>query len=121
MARGNAARKVGESERFQDSAANRSGGVRGREDGAGVPDPDGPGEQGRSQPDPEASAGATLEENVEEIKRWELTTLNSRSPVEQLSDWIAAKAASPLVMLAHVLWFASWIAINLGWIPGVTP
>ena len=24
-------------------------------------------------------------------------------------------------MLAHVLWFASWIAINLGWIPGVTP
>ena len=66
-----------------------------------------------------AEEGA-LEENVQQIKTWELATLRSRSRVEQLSDWIAAKVASASSMLAHVLWFVFWIVINLGWIPGVT-
>jgi len=41
--------------------------------------------------------------------------------VEQLSDWIAAKAASAPSMLGHLVWFVAWIASNLGWLPSVTP
>jgi hypothetical protein len=36
-------------------------------------------------------AEATLDENVEEIKAWEQATLEARSRVEQLGDWIASQ------------------------------
>jgi uncharacterized membrane protein len=98
MGSGNAVRKARAAEKLQeDSASSRSNRHR------------------------KAPEGATLDENVREIQMWEMATLHSRSPVEQLSDWIAAKAASAPVMLAHVVWFVCWIVINVGWIPGMTP
>jgi uncharacterized membrane protein len=69
---------------------------------------------------PDASETA-LEENVQEIKAWELATLQARSRAERISDWVARTAASGPVMLAHVIWFAGWITLNLGWVPGVSP
>ena len=121
MARGNSVRKAKAPEQFQDSGAIPRDRARTRVPGSGISDADSSFEQGRSDSDRKAPAEAVLEENVEEIKAWEMATLQSRSPVEQLSDWIAAKAASTPAVLAHVLWFVSWIAINLGWIPGVAP
>jgi uncharacterized membrane protein len=97
MARGNSFRKARPSGRFHEDSSGRLN-ARGN-----------------------ASEGTALDENVQEIKTWEMATLQSRSAVEQLSDWIAAKAASAPAMVAHLLWFVSWIAINLGWIPGLTP
>lgn len=61
----------------------------------------------------------TLDENVEAIKRWEQELLHARSPAELLGDWITCVAASGPVLLAHVVWFAFWIAANTGFVPGV--
>ena len=62
-----------------------------------------------------------LEENVEEIKNWERTLLDARSRAEQLSDWITSVASSGPVLLFHIVWFAGWIAINLGLLGAVPP
>jgi len=122
MAGGNSVRKTRPSEQSQDDSASArtdKATTRGRSRANAASeshiDPT------RSNSERTASEEATLEENVKEIKTWELGTLHSRSPVEQLSDWIAAKAASAPSMLGHVVWFVAWIAINLGWIPGITP
>lgn len=58
-----------------------------------------------------------IEENVEAIKAWEQATLERRSPVEQLSDWISTSIASGPSLLAHLAWFLGWIAINVGVFP----
>jgi uncharacterized membrane protein len=62
-----------------------------------------------------------VEENVEAIRRWEQAALHSRSHAEQLGDWVTSTAASSPVLLAHVGWFALWIAANVNLIPGVAP
>lgn len=60
---------------------------------------------------PESSA---VEENVQDIKRWERAILLARSKAEQVSDWIACTAASGPVLLLHVLWFGVWVTVNSG-------
>ena len=64
---------------------------------------------------------ATVEENLGEIKAWELATLHARSRAEQLSDWIAATAARGPVMMGHAIWFAGWLSVNLGFVPRLRP
>jgi uncharacterized membrane protein len=122
MAGDNSARKTRPSEPGQDDSASVRADKattrgRSRSNAASNSDTD----SRRSNAERKGIEEATLEENVKEIKTWELATLQARSSVEQLSDWIAAKAASAPSMLGHLVWFVAWIAINLGWIPGVTP
>jgi uncharacterized membrane protein len=62
-----------------------------------------------------------MEENVRAIKAWEHHAQHARSKAERLSDWITSTAASGPVLLIHMIWFAAWIAANVGGIPGVTP
>jgi uncharacterized membrane protein len=62
-----------------------------------------------------------LEENVEAIKAWDRQLLHERTRAEQLGDWITGVAASGTVLLCHVVWFALWMVINTGLIPGITP
>jgi uncharacterized membrane protein len=64
---------------------------------------------------------SALDENVREIKRWEEATRHARSGTERLSDWIAARAASGPVMIAHAVGFALWIVVNVGLLPGIAP
>ena len=64
---------------------------------------------------------STLEENVEVIKTWEQALLRKRSKAEQFSDWITSVAASGPVLVAHVLWFGLWIAVNSGVVPHAAP
>lgn len=64
---------------------------------------------------------SALEENVEVIKRWEREILLGRSKAEQISDWIAATAASGPVLLLHLVWFTVWVSVNLGLIRGMRP
>jgi uncharacterized membrane protein len=64
---------------------------------------------------------SVMEENVQAIKDWECEARHRRSKAEQLSDWITSAAASGPVLLLHVIWFAAWIAMNVGAVPGVTP
>jgi len=122
MAGDNSARKTRPSEPGQDDSASVRADKattrgRSRSNAASNSDTD----SRRSNAERKGIEEATLEKNVKEIKTWELATLQARSSVEQLSDWIAAKAASAPSMLGHLVWFVAWIAINLGWIPGVTP
>jgi uncharacterized membrane protein len=67
------------------------------------------------------AATAALDENVGEIRRWERSVLHERSKAQQLSDWIASAAASGSVLVLHVVWFALWIAVNNGVVPGIAP
>lgn len=62
-----------------------------------------------------------VDENVEEIQRWEQAALHGRSSAERLSDWITALAGSGPFQLGHVAWFSSWILANTHMIPGVRP
>jgi uncharacterized membrane protein len=62
-----------------------------------------------------------MEENVRAIKAWERGVRHGRTKTEELSDWITSMAASGPVLLIHVIWFAGWIAVNVGAIPGITP
>jgi len=68
-----------------------------------------------------AEHSATLEENVETIKRWERTILLARSKAEQVSDWIACVAGSGPVLGLHVVWFGAWITANVGLVRGIRP
>ena len=74
-----------------------------------------------SRADRSNTSATALDENVREIKRWEEATRHARAKTEQLSDWIASTAASGPVMVAHVIWFAAWILMNVGFIPAVKP
>lgn len=69
----------------------------------------------------EGRESATVDENVRAIKRWERTILLRRSKAEQVSDWIAVTAASGPVLVFHVVWFAAWAAVNVGWFPSIPP
>ena len=62
-----------------------------------------------------------VEENVRAIRTWEKALLHERTPAERFSDWITAAAASGPVLIGHVIWFAAWMVINVGWVPGVPP
>jgi uncharacterized membrane protein len=60
-----------------------------------------------------------VEENVEAIKAWDRALLLKRSHIERLSDRITLAAAGAMSIIVHAIWFAAWIAINVGVIPGV--
>lgn len=63
----------------------------------------------------------TIDENLRAIERWEQEQRENRSVAERFSDWITRGAATGTVMSAHVIWFAGWIVINRGWLPGIEP
>lgn len=71
----------------------------------------------------EQSAGGipTVQENVEAIKAWDAALLEKRSKAQRISDGITNIAASGTSLLAHALWFASWVLINTGTLPIIAP
>jgi uncharacterized membrane protein len=79
--------------------------------------------QSRRHPQTEGAGrrGAALDENVDAIKAWERAILHERSTAEQFSDWMARTLSSGPVLLAHVIWFITWITINRGGLLPVTP
>ena len=73
-------------------------------------------------PKPPGSDGqSALEENVQAIKRWERAILRTRSRADIISDWIVATAGGSPVLVLHIVWFACWVTVNLGGIPGLHP
>jgi len=63
----------------------------------------------------------TLDENVRTISAWEQSALHGRSRAERLSEWITSSAGRGPVLLAHLVWFVGWAAVNLGAVPGLRP
>jgi uncharacterized membrane protein len=62
-----------------------------------------------------------VSKNVEEIMRLEEKQIHRRSPVENVADKITTLAGSTPCLLIHLTWFASWIVVNVGLVPGVEP
>jgi uncharacterized membrane protein len=44
---------------------------------------------------------------------------DKRTRVQRIADWIAEFSGSIGFLFLHVVWFASWILVNVGWIPFV--
>lgn len=74
-----------------------------------------------SMPSQSAPQAGAVEENVQEIQRWEQAALHSRSPAERVSERITTLAGSGPVQVAHVVWFAAWILANAHVIRSVKP
>lgn len=60
-----------------------------------------------------------MDENIGTIKIWEEAALKKRSPAEQISETITRIAGGGGMLVAHVVWFGAWLAINTGSIPGI--
>lgn len=61
------------------------------------------------------------QDNIRTVAEMEAEFLRGRSASEQLSDKIADFAGSLKFVMIHVVWFTSWILINLGFFPGIRP
>jgi uncharacterized membrane protein len=59
--------------------------------------------------------------NVAAIIALEQDAITSRSRVERLSDGIAAHAGRSWFVIAHAVWFLSWILLNAGILPFIRP
>lgn len=44
-----------------------------------------------------------------------------RTPAERFADWMTEGFGTITFLCLNVLWFAVWIVINMGWVPGVAP
>ena len=62
-----------------------------------------------------------ISRNVEEIMRLEERQIHQRSPAENVADKITSLAGSTPCLLIHLTWFAVWIVLNVGLVPGVEP
>lgn len=62
-----------------------------------------------------------VDENISTIKVWEKAALEKRSRAELVSEGITRLAGSGRMLVAHVAWFAGWLAVNTGSIPGIAP
>jgi uncharacterized membrane protein len=59
--------------------------------------------------------------NVEAIASLEREALRARSPGERISDAITHTVGTATFVALHLLWFAVWVAVNLGLVLGVAP
>jgi uncharacterized membrane protein len=59
--------------------------------------------------------------NVEQVARLEAEQIRARSLTEQIAGVVTRAAGTATFAVAHVVWFAAWIAVNGGFIRGVTP
>jgi uncharacterized membrane protein len=71
--------------------------------------------------EPPQPTSHTVEENVRVIKAWEEAALHERSRAERFSEWITYTVGRGPVLLAHVVWFAVWAAVNAGAVSWVRP
>ena len=67
------------------------------------------------------SVSRTMEENVRIIKGLEESALLGRSRAERISEWITSTAGRGPVLLAHLVWFVCWAAVNVDAVPAVRP
>jgi uncharacterized membrane protein len=68
-----------------------------------------------------SSEAEALQENIDAIKLWEEAALHQRSVAEVLSDRITSIITGGPALLAHAIWFATWLLINTGLLPLIEP
>jgi uncharacterized membrane protein len=67
------------------------------------------------------SEDAALRHNVSAIAELESRALHERSTADRISDGITRVAGSAAFAVANAAFFAGWIAVNAGVIPGIEP
>lgn len=55
------------------------------------------------------------------IKSFKAKADAKRTWLEKFADWLTARFGSIAFLSINALWFGAWIAINVGWIPVVSP
>src|SRR6187399_2176015 len=76
---------------------------------------DAPERRGSEHDDP------TIEGNLRHIAELEEKALATRSPGEKIGDAASRLIGSMPFVLFHLVWFAGWIVLNLGAVPGIKP
>ena len=61
------------------------------------------------------------QENILAVAKLEQEFLAQRTLLERIADAIAGFVGSMPFVCLHLLWFAGWVAVNLGWLPVVKP
>jgi uncharacterized membrane protein len=61
------------------------------------------------------------EENIRAVARLQKQASRERTAGERLSDAIATLAAREATVVAHIVWFAVWLLVNGGHVPGMRP
>jgi uncharacterized membrane protein len=64
-------------------------------------------------PDKAAGVPEPAARNIETIAALEREALHDRSRLDRFTDAVTAAAGSPLFIVAHAIWFAAWIALNV--------
>jgi uncharacterized membrane protein len=64
---------------------------------------------------------AAVRKNIESVVQLEQDLARRRSPADRVSDVVARFAGSPWSLAAHATWFAGWLLVNTGCVPGVPP
>jgi len=59
--------------------------------------------------------------NIQKIADLEVEQINQRTLSERIGDRLVALAGTGVFALLHLVWFAGWLAVNLGWVPGISP
>ena len=59
--------------------------------------------------------------NIQKIADLELEQINQRTLSARIGDRLATLAGTGVFALLHLVWFAGWLAVNLGWVPGISP
>src|SRR3989304_10213363 len=63
----------------------------------------------------------TSERRRQFFRSFEAKSLRSRSLLTQISDDLTAICGSSFFLLFHIIFFAGWVGVNIGWIPIVAP
>jgi uncharacterized membrane protein len=63
----------------------------------------------------------SAQQNIRTIAKLEQETMEHRSLSERIGDAFTRVMGSLGFVVAHVVAFAAWFSINLGWIPGIEP
>src|SRR6185369_7413408 len=66
-----------------------------------------------SAPDAPSVPPTTTVRNIHAVIGLERETRRERTRLERLTDIVSAAASSTPFILAHVIWFAVWIALNV--------
>ncbi len=63
----------------------------------------------------EPTLNAIIQDNIETILEHRRQAAKRRTPQERIADFITKLSGSMVFVFLHVIWFAAWIVINLGW------
>jgi uncharacterized membrane protein len=72
-------------------------------------------------PNPSSEVAGVVERNIRTLLLHRREEQGSRTRQERIADAIASFTGSLAFAYAHLVIFGLWFAINLGWVPAITP